>query len=71
MFELVIRELGGLLGIFSLTGDQVFLDRAEELGGIVLETFDTRSGFPHREVRIPGFVIHSLQSSSSSFLEIK
>lgn len=35
-FETTIRVLGGLLSAYSLSNDQVFLDRADELGKILL-----------------------------------
>ena len=33
VFEVTIRELGGLLAAFDLSGDRVFLDKARRLGG--------------------------------------
>eukprot|EP01101_Sappina_pedata_P007691 TRINITY_DN4112_c0_g1_i1.p1 TRINITY_DN4112_c0_g1~~TRINITY_DN4112_c0_g1_i1.p1 ORF type:complete len:657 (+),score=259.98 TRINITY_DN4112_c0_g1_i1:2-1972(+) len=39
-FETTIRSLGGLLAIHGLTGDQIFLDKAEELGIGLLKAFD-------------------------------
>lgn len=46
VFELVIRGLGGLLGAHALSGRQVFLDRASELGDRLLPAFNTTSGLP-------------------------
>lgn len=45
-FELVIRGLGGLLGAHALSGRQVFLDRARELGGRLLPALNTTSKLP-------------------------
>jgi len=46
VFELTIRALGGLLGAHSLTGKQVFLDRARELAEQLLPAFNTTSQLP-------------------------
>ncbi|KAK2957589.1 putative Mannosyl-oligosaccharide 1,2-alpha-mannosidase MNS2 [Blattamonas nauphoetae] len=38
-FEITIRILGGLLSAFDLTGDEVFLRKAEEIGTEIIEGF--------------------------------
>ncbi|KAG0051910.1 hypothetical protein BGZ83_003189 [Gryganskiella cystojenkinii] len=38
-FETVIRYLGGFLSAYDLTGEKVLLDKAEELGGYMLNAF--------------------------------
>ncbi|KXN88048.1 Mannosyl-oligosaccharide 1,2-alpha-mannosidase [Leucoagaricus sp. SymC.cos] len=43
-FETTIRVLGGLLSIFHLTKDQLYLDKATELADRMLPVFDTPSG---------------------------
>ncbi len=55
MFEATIRCLGGLLSIFDLTGDEMFLDRAQELGTGLLKAFDTPSGIPWPLVNLKTF----------------
>ncbi|KAJ8495292.1 hypothetical protein ONZ45_g12916 [Pleurotus djamor] len=45
-FETVIRYLGGLLSAYALSGTEVFLSRASDLGKMLLPAFDTPSGFP-------------------------
>ncbi|KAJ3489749.1 hypothetical protein NLI96_g1889 [Meripilus lineatus] len=45
-FETTIRVLGGLLSAYQLTNDEMFLDRAKELGDRILPVFDTPSGLP-------------------------
>ncbi|KAF8920863.1 glycoside hydrolase [Mucidula mucida] len=45
-FETVIRYLGGLLSAYAMTGHRVFLDRADELGTMLLPAMDTPSGLP-------------------------
>ncbi|KAG0367461.1 hypothetical protein BGZ54_003837 [Gamsiella multidivaricata] len=44
-FETVIRYLGGLLSAYDLTGEEVLLDKAEELGGYLLNAFQSKN-FP-------------------------
>mmetsp|Transcript_4521 Transcript_4521/g.10560 ORF Transcript_4521/g.10560 Transcript_4521/m.10560 type:complete len:791 (+) Transcript_4521:39-2411(+) len=46
VFEVVIRALGGLLGAHSLSGRQIFLDRAIELAERLLPAMNTSSGLP-------------------------
>jgi len=46
IFEITIRALGGLLGAHSLTGRQVFLQRAVELADRLLPALDSPSGLP-------------------------
>lgn len=46
VFETVIRILGGLLSIFHLTGDRMYLRKAEELGARLSVGFDTPLGLP-------------------------
>ncbi|KAG0263207.1 hypothetical protein BGZ95_003859 [Linnemannia exigua] len=45
-FETVIRYLGGFLSTYDLTGEKVLLDKAEELGNILLNAFQGRT-FPN------------------------
>ena len=44
--QTTIRELGGLLSAFDLSGDSVFLDKAKELGDLLMPGFNTQSGIP-------------------------
>jgi len=46
VFETVIRILGGLLSAYHLTGDQMFLSKAEDLGGRLGKCFQTKTGLP-------------------------
>jgi hypothetical protein len=46
LFEVTIRELGGLLSAYDLSGDKVFLSKAKDLGERLLMAFDTPSGVP-------------------------
>ncbi|CAN0083356.1 unnamed protein product [Scytosiphon promiscuus] len=46
VFETTIRELGGLLSAYDLSGDEVFKTKAKELADLLLPAFDTKSGIP-------------------------
>lgn len=46
VFETVIRILGGLLSMFHLSGDRMYLHKAEELGARLAAGFDTPQGLP-------------------------
>lgn len=50
-FETIIRYLGGFLSAYDLTGEKVLLDKAEELGGYMLNAFQNRN-FPAGRVAI-------------------
>ena len=39
VFETTIRTLGGLLAIYDLTGDYMFLGKAKQIGEIILDAF--------------------------------
>ena len=63
VFELTIRELGGLLSIYELTKDKMFLDQAADLGERILKAFVSPSGFPEPRVDLKRFVILPFLSS--------
>ena len=44
MFETTIRVVGGLLSAHQLSGDRVFLDKAEELMHRLMHAWSTPSG---------------------------
>ena len=54
VFETTIRELGGLLAAFDLSGEMVFLDKATDLGRRLKRAFDTPSGIPYGSVSLSG-----------------
>eukprot|EP00624_Nannochloropsis_granulata_P004226 evm.model.NODE_31210_length_10814_cov_26.871000.1 len=60
VFETNIRALAGLLSAYDLSGDNVFLDKAVELGDLLLPAFDSKTGFP-----INGLTLYSGQHSGS------
>lgn len=52
VFETTIRNLGSMLSAYDLSGDRVFLEKAEDLGSRLLKAFNTPSGVPHGEVEL-------------------
>ncbi|CAM9697869.1 unnamed protein product [Heterosigma akashiwo] len=52
VFETTIRSLGGLLSAYDLSGDKVFLTKAEDLGGRLAKAFNTNSGIPYSTVHL-------------------
>ncbi|CAN0027857.1 unnamed protein product, partial [Phaeothamnion confervicola] len=50
VFETTIRELGGLLAAYDLSGDRIFLEKAAELGDRLLPAFNTPTGIPLPQV---------------------
>ena len=51
-FETTIRDLGGLLAAYSMTGDKVLLDKAVDLGNRMLPAFDTATRMPHAIINL-------------------
>ena len=61
LFETTIRNLGGLLSAYDLSGDEMFLEKAEDLGRRLGNGFKINSnGFPADEI-----YLDSGQASSS------
>jgi mannosyl-oligosaccharide alpha-1,2-mannosidase len=46
VFETNIRVLGGLLSIYELTGEELFLEKAVDIADRLLPAFDTVTGLP-------------------------
>lgn len=51
-FETTIRVLGGLLSAYDLSKDQIFLDKAADIGARLGQAFNTASGLPNAEVHL-------------------
>jgi Highly conserved protein containing a thioredoxin domain len=51
-FENTIRSLGGLLSAYAWSGDEVFLEKAEDLGKRLVYAFDSPSGIPYFQVNL-------------------
>ncbi len=52
VFEITIRELGGLLSAYQLDGDPRFLALARDLGTRLLPAFNSPTGMPYRFVNL-------------------
>ncbi|XP_077535779.1 alpha-Mannosidase class I b [Haemaphysalis longicornis] len=59
LFETTIRVLGGLLSMHTLTKDQLYLDKALELGRRLLPGFRSASGVPYSDVNLASGVAHA------------
>jgi len=54
IFEITIRSLGGLLSAYDLSGDKVFLTKAEDLGSRLLHAFESPNGIPYGQTELNG-----------------
>ncbi|HTH51581.1 MAG TPA: glycoside hydrolase family 47 protein [Pyrinomonadaceae bacterium] len=52
VFEITIRELGGLLSSYQITGDKRLLTFADDLGTRLLPAFNSPTGMPYRFVNL-------------------
>lgn len=52
VFEITIRELGGLLSAYQMTGDERLLRLADDLGTRLLPAFDSPTGMPYMYVNL-------------------
>uniref|UniRef100_A0A4W6EXX6 alpha-1,2-Mannosidase n=1 Tax=Lates calcarifer TaxID=8187 RepID=A0A4W6EXX6_LATCA len=68
LFETTIRILGGLLSSYHLTGDQLFLEKAKDLGSRLMPAFKTPSKIPFSDVNIGKGTAHPPRWTSDSTL---
>ncbi|XP_026477334.1 endoplasmic reticulum mannosyl-oligosaccharide 1,2-alpha-mannosidase isoform X1 [Ctenocephalides felis] len=66
LFEITIRVLGGLLSAYHLTNDDLFLQKALDLGERLLPCFETNSGVPFSDVNLATRKAHSPKWSPDS-----
>lgn len=66
LFESTIRILGGLLSTYHLTGDNLFLDKAKEIGFRLMPAFSTPSKIPYSDVNIGKGTAHPPRWTSDS-----
>ncbi|BBM97475.1 mannosyl-oligosaccharide alpha-1,2-mannosidase [Marchantia polymorpha subsp. ruderalis] len=52
VFETTIRVLGGLLSAYDLSGDKMFLSKAQELAERLLPAWNTASGIPYNTIEL-------------------
>jgi hypothetical protein len=48
--QVSIRVLGGLLSTYALSGDKLFLDKAQDLANRMMPAFNTQSKLPYPSV---------------------
>lgn len=51
-FETVIRILGGLLSAYDLTGEKVFVDKAEQLAESLMPAFHPKTGMTYGKINL-------------------
>ncbi|KAI0558596.1 mannosyl-oligosaccharide1,2-alpha-mannosidase [Gracilaria domingensis] len=70
VFETVIRILGGLLSMYHLSGDVMYLEKAENLGARLASSFDSDYGLPWPRCHLnqPGFCENHEQLGDSLYL---
>ncbi|PSK51727.1 Mannosyl-oligosaccharide 1,2-alpha-mannosidase IC [Elsinoe australis] len=68
VFETTIRYLGGFLAAFDLSGDTRLLDKAVELGDMLLVAFDTPNNLPITRWRIQEARNHYHQEAHETVL---
>ena len=52
VFEITIRELGGLLSAYQMTGDKRLLELAEDLANRLAPAFQSKTGMPYQYVNL-------------------
>uniref|UniRef100_A0A1A8LIZ7 alpha-1,2-Mannosidase n=2 Tax=Nothobranchius pienaari TaxID=704102 RepID=A0A1A8LIZ7_9TELE len=68
LFETTIRILGGLLSCYHLTKDQLFLEKAKDIGSRLMPAFKTPSKIPFSDVNIGMGTAHPPRWTSDSTL---
>ncbi|KAL0965378.1 hypothetical protein UPYG_G00280530 [Umbra pygmaea] len=66
LFESTIRILGGLLSTYHLTGDDMFLEKAKDIGLRLMPAFKTPSKIPFSDVNIGKGTAHPPRWTSDS-----
>ncbi|CAD7667760.1 unnamed protein product [Nyctereutes procyonoides] len=66
LFESTIRILGGLLSAYHLSGDELFLRKAEDFGNRLMPAFQTPSKIPYSDVNIGTGAAHPPRWTSDS-----
>ncbi|CDP20137.1 unnamed protein product [Coffea canephora] len=60
VFETTIRlVVGGLLSAYDLSGDKVFLEKAQDIADRLLPTYDTPSGIPYNVISLAHENLHN------------
>lgn len=59
VFETTIRVVGGLLSAYDLSGDDIFLEKAKDIGDKLLPAWDTPSGIPYNRIHLSRGNVHN------------
>lgn len=59
LFEITIRAVGGLLSTFHLSGEDIFKEKALDLGKRLIGAFSTDSGVPYSDVNLKKRTAHA------------
>ena len=63
VFEITIRELGGLLSAYQMTGDQKLLELADDLGTRLAPAFQSKTGMPYQYVNLRTGKVRNAESN--------
>ena len=66
LFEVTIRVLGGLLSIYHLSGDPMYLKKAVDLANRLMPCFDSPSSIPFSDINLATMKAHSPKWSPDS-----
>ncbi len=66
LFEVTIRVLGGLLSIYHLSGEEIFLTKAIDIGQRLMPAFESPSQIPYSDVNIFTLKAHAPKWSPDS-----
>jgi len=58
VFEVTIRVLGGLIGAFHVDGSDIFKKKAQEIGDILLNAFESPTGLPYSDINLKSGKAH-------------
>ncbi|ETO14104.1 hypothetical protein RFI_23265, partial [Reticulomyxa filosa] len=67
-FETTIRCLGGLMSVYDLTGNDIFLHKAKDLARRLSAVFNSGNGMPLSEVNLASGSAHAAQWTGGSVL---
>jgi mannosyl-oligosaccharide alpha-1,2-mannosidase len=68
-FETTIRVVGGLVSIYDLTGDRMFIEKAEQLAKRLMPAFNTPTGIPKTTINLQsGYAVNPAWAGGSSIL---
>ncbi|KMZ62320.1 mannosyl-oligosaccharide 1,2-alpha-mannosidase, family GH47 [Zostera marina] len=59
VFETTIRVVGGLLSAYDLSGDKIFLEKAQDIGNRLLPAWNTPTGIPYNQINLANGNAHN------------